>query len=660
MFEKWNSMLNQSALTLANITWLLAAMAFVIAPHVARMPIWVTAVCIAAGGWRWWIARRALRVPPWWLMGLIAVAVAIGTRLEYGRWFGREVGVALLIIMLCLKILEMRMKRDAMIPIFMGFFLAMTNFMYSQTILMGIYMLVCVWIFIAALIGFNRINTEATLKQRLAPAGWLLLQAIPMMLVLFFLFPRLSGALWSMPQDERAQMGLSDSMSPGDISKLSVSEAVAFRVEFDGAVPQTEDLYWRGPVLGEQDGRAWRMYPVASRAKLDYTPQGPPIRYTVTLQPHNKPWLFALDLPAAAPDDAYFLADFQLRSRTPVANLKAYGITSHLRYAIGTGLGPRELQPYLNFDARLNPRAIAYGKKLKVDFPDPKVLTEALLSRYNKEFDYTLEPPRLGANPVDEFFFDTKKGFCEHYAGSFVLLLRAAGIPARVVTGYQGGEINPLTRQLVVRQAEAHAWSEVWFADLGWVRIDPTFAVSPLRINRGMSEAFGPIGVMNTLIDADKLGLLRQIAFSWDAMNTQWNRWVVGFSQDRQRDFLEGLGMRDVDWRSIAIWLIASVLATGGVTALFLFVRAVQTHKEPLVSAYERLCGKLAKTGVARAPHEGPLDYWRRLTLLRPKEAKKAGPLFATYVALRYATNVEKHSRDVRDFIWQVRRFRLE
>ena len=653
-------MLNKSALTLANITWLLAAMAFVIAPHAVRMPLWVTAVCIAAGGWRWWIARHALRVPPWWLMVLIAVAVAIGARLEYGRWFGREVGVALLIIMLCLKILEMRMKRDAMIPIFMGFFLAMTNFMYSQTILMGLYMLACVWIFIAALIGFNRINTEATLKQRVVPAGWLLLQSIPLMLVLFFLFPRLSGALWSMPQDERAQMGLSDSMSPGDISKLSVSEAVAFRVEFDGAVPQTEDLYWRGPVLGEQDGRAWRMYPVASRAKLDYTPQGPPIRYTVTLQPHNKPWLFALDLPAAAPADAYFLADFQLRSRTPVANLKAYGITSHLRYAVGTGLGPRELQPYLKFDTTLNPRAIAYGKQLKADVPDPKVLTETLLSRYNKEFDYTLEPPRLGANPVDEFFFDTKKGFCEHYAGSFVLLLRAAGIPARVVTGYQGGEINPLTRQLVVRQAEAHAWSEVWFADLGWVRIDPTFAVSPLRINRGMSEAFGPIGVMNTLIDADKLGLLRQVAFSWDAMNTQWNRWVVGFSQDRQRDFLEGLGMRDVDWRSIAIWLIVGVLATGGVTALFLFVRTMHMHKEPLVRAYERLCDKLAKTGVARASHEGPIDYWQRLTLLHPKEAERAGPLFAAYVALRYAKNVEKHSRDVRDFIWQVRRFRLE
>lgn len=652
-------MLNQTALTLSNITWLLAAMAFVIAPHAVRLPIWITALCIAAGAWRWWIARHALRVPPWWLMGLIAVAVATGARFEYGRWFGREVGVALLIIMVCLKVLEMRMKRDAMIPIFMGFFLAITNFMYSQTILMGLYMLVCVWIFVAALIGFNRINTEATLKQRLIPAGWLLLQAIPMMLVLFFLFPRLSGSLWSMPQDERSQTGLSGSMSPGDISKLSVSEAVAFRVEFAGPVPDTQELYWRGPVLGEQDGRAWRMYPVPRREKLDYLPKAPPIRYTVTLQPHNKFWLFALDLPAAAPDNAYFLADFQMRSNTPVANLKAYDMTSHLRYTVGTGLRNQELQPYLNYDAGLNPRAIAYGKKLREENPDPKVLVELLLGRYNKEFEYTLEPPLLGPNPVDEFFFDTKKGFCEHYASSFVLLLRAAGIPSRVVTGYQGGEVNPITRQLVVRQSEAHAWSEVWFADLGWLRVDPTFAVSPLRINRGMSETFGPIGVMNNLIEADKLGILRQISYSWDAVNTQWNRWVVGFSQDRQKDFLERLGMREVDWRSMAIWLIVAVFSTGAVAGILLYVRAVQTRKEPIAYAFERLCRKLAKTGVERAPHEGAMDYWQRLQQLRPNIAQKVAPLFETYVALRYGAPIEGEPGNVRQFVWRVRRFRL-
>jgi hypothetical protein len=237
--------------------------------------------------------------------------------------------------------------------------------------------------------------------------------------------------------------------------------------------------------------------------------------------------------------------------------------------------------------------------------------------------------------------------------------LRAAGIPARVVTGYQGGEVNPITRQLVVRQSEAHAWSEAWFTDLGWVRIDPTFAVSPLRINRGMAGTFGPIGVMNTLIDADKLGVLRQISYSWDAVNTQWNRWVVGFTQDRQRDLLEGLGMRDVDWRSMAIWLIVAVISTGGIAGIFLYVRAIQTRKEPLVVAYDRLCRTLSKAGVSRELHEGPVDYWRRLGEIRPALAQKVAPLFESYVALRYAARVEGQS-SVRDFAWRVRRFRAD
>ncbi|MEI6738525.1 MAG: DUF3488 domain-containing protein, partial [Pseudomonadota bacterium] len=229
--------LNHSALTLANVTWLLAAMAFVIAPHVQRLPWWVTTVCVAAGLWRWWIARNGLRTPAWWLMGAIALAITAGAFAEYRRLFGREVGVTLLIVMLCLKVLEMKLKRDAMVVIFLGFFLALTNFLYSQTIAMGAYMFICVWIFIATLIGFNRIHTEPTIRERLVPSAWLMLQAIPMMLVLFFLFPRLTGPLWSMPQEAQARTGLSGSMSPGDISKLSQSDALAFRVEFEGAVP---------------------------------------------------------------------------------------------------------------------------------------------------------------------------------------------------------------------------------------------------------------------------------------------------------------------------------------------------------------------------------------------------------------------------------------
>jgi transglutaminase-like putative cysteine protease len=648
-------MLNQGTLTLANITWLLAAMGFVIAPHIVRLPLWISAVCIAAGGWRWWIARRGLRTPPWWLMGLIAFGVTAGARLEYGRIFGREVGVTLLIAMLCLKVLEMRRKRDAVIVIFLGFFLALTNFLYSQSLLMGAYMLGCVWIFVATLVGFNRMVSEASLRERAMPAFWLVVQAIPLMLVLFFLFPRLSGPLWRMPGEDQASTGLSDEMTPGDISKLSQSEAVAFRVDFEAAVPQNENLYWRGPVLGQQVGRSWRMYNVNRIAKPDYQPQSAPINYRVTLQPNNKPWLFALDMPAVAPPESFFLGDYQLRSDTLVSSLKAYEMSSHLAYRAGLELTPGDRSRYLQYNANLNPRTQEYAKKLRDENADPKVLIEKLMARYNGEFEYTLEPPRLGANNIDEFLFDTKKGFCEHYAGSFVLVLRAAGIPARVVTGYQGGEVNPITRQLVVRQSEAHAWSEVWLEDLGWIRADPTFAVSPLRINRGMSEALGPITTFNRLIDADKLGILRQLAFSWDAVNSQWNRWVIGFNQDRQRNLFEAFGIFDMDWRDLGIALIVSVFAVGGVVGLFLLLRIYQRRVDPAVAAYQRFCAKLAKVGLVRAPQEGPMDFRARVERERPDLSEAATTVIEAYVKLRYAPADNKAS--VADFAKLVRRF---
>jgi protein-glutamine gamma-glutamyltransferase len=473
--------------------------------------------------------------------------------------------------------------------------------------------------------------------------------------------------LWSIPQDDQSISGLSDSMSPGDISKLSMSEAVVFRVDFENAVPQNENLYWRGPVLGQQLGKSWVPYSVAEREKLEYEPQGPLTKYRVTLQPHNKPWLFALDLPAIRPNDAFFLADFQLRSRMPVTALRAYEMASHLNYRVGTDLPPRERSRYLAIDRRLNPRAIAYGQKLAEEHTDQKVLVETLMKLYNTQFTYTLEPPKLGANPMDEFLFDTKQGFCEHYAGSFVLVLRAAGIPSRVVTGYQGGEINPITRQLVVRQSDAHAWSEVWFADLGWVRIDPTFAVSPLRINRGFSAAIGPVGMFNTMMEADKLGVLKQLRYSWDAVNNQWNQWVVGFNNDRQKSLMDQLGVKDMDWRTLAIWLIAGIVLASGSVGLFLMLRMYRTRKEPVVAAYEALCAKLARAGVTRAPHEGPVALLARLDAKRPKLAQQVAPLFESYVALRYSPLAEPKTNDetvttrqkLREFISAVRQLRI-
>jgi transglutaminase-like putative cysteine protease len=652
--------INQSALTLGNVTWLTAAMAFVIAPHTSHLAWWVSAVCVAAGGWRWWIARHALRTPPWWVMALLAIAITIGAFLEYRRLFGREVGVMLLIAMLCLKMLEMRMKRDAMIVIFLGFFLALTNFLYSQTIAMGAYMLICVWLFIATLIGFNRIGTEPSIRERLVPSAWLLVQAIPMMIVFFFLFPRINGPLWMTPSEGAARTGLSESMAPGDISKLSQSDALAFRVEFDGPVPNSNDLYWRGPVLGLQVGKGWRMYESMPVDRIEYTPLSPAINYRVTLQPHGKNWLFALDVPNKIPPNSMVLPDYQLRSREPVSALRAYEMSSHLNYRIDAERSQSELARYLQYNPRINQRTIAFGKQMRERFPDPQTLIEELMRMYNREFTYTLEPPPLGENPMDEFLFDTKLGFCEHYAGSFALIMRAAGIPTRVVTGYQGGEVNPITRQLIVRQAEAHAWTEVWLPEQGWLRVDPTFAVSPLRINRGVNAALGPVGVFDTMADADKLGILRQMAYTWDAINSEWNRWVVGFNADRQRGLFEGLGMPDVDWRTLSIWLVVGIAVAGGGVGLIVLALAYRNRKPAVEAAFEAFCARIARqsASLARMPYEGPESYRQRLRREAPELADEAEPILFAYIQARYANNCDQQREANRNFVRLARRFR--
>lgn len=644
-------------LDVRNLMWLLAAMVIVVAPHMLRLPPWVAILFIVLVGWRAWIAWSALRSPPRVFMWGLTIAATLATFQQYGRIFGRESGVTLLIVMAALKLLEMRNQRDVTLSIYLGFFLVITNFLFSQSIPLGIYMLACVWIFVGTLVGFNRTGSAPTLGERMRPAGALLVQSLPLMIAFFILFPRAQGPLWALPQDSRSgQTGLSESMTPGNIANLIKSDAIAFRVKFEEKLPPYQSLYWRGPVLVDFDGATWRMPELPGGGNFVYARKERLTKYTVTLEPHNKTWLFALDVPAELPPDSYMLSDLQLRARRPINQRYRYEMASWLTYQYGLRPSQYIQPPALRFDETRNPRTVALGRQWARENPDPRAILSKAAQFFGTGYTYTLEPPLLDpVNPYDDFLFTSKAGFCEHYAGSFTLLMRAAGIPARVVTGYQGGEVNPLNAELIVRQADAHAWSEIWVKDEGWVRIDPTGAVSPLRVENGVNAALGPIGVIPSLIAADVFGILSNLRFAWQMMNSQWDQWVVGYNLDRQRQFFSQLGMPSVDWRTLGLWLMVSTFVLGGLLSLGLVFRERPRRREASAASWDRFCNKLALAGLQRAPHEGPIDFLHRVKAARPELAASVEEIIGRYVQARYGDGASKDdlralARLVRDF----------
>jgi len=653
------AVLHSPALDVRNVLWLLASMAFVVAPHVPRLPVWVGVFCLLIVAWRGWLAWNALRFPPRWLVLTLAVGAAVATWLSYGRLFGRDAGVTLLIVMAAMKLLEMRTQREVVLAIYLGFFLVMTNFLFSQSIPLGLYLLACVWLFVATLVGFHRVGRTPTIRERLVPAGALLLQSLPLMAVFFLLFPRVQGPLWALPQDARAgTTGLSDSMTPGNISQLIQSDALAFRVQFEDRIPPFTTLYWRGPVMWAFDGGTWKMTEFSPMGTLNYAKAQQPVKYAITVEPHGKHWLFALDVPGNVPPGASIRHDLQIRSVRPVDARMRYDMVSYLDYEYGERLNAGFKRFALALDESRNPRTIALGRQWQRELADPAAIVNRAFQYFNREFTYTLEPPALGpVHPYDEFLFDTKRGFCEHYAGSFALLMRAAGIPSRIVTGYQGGEVNPFNNELIVRQADAHAWVEIWLEGRGWIRVDPTGAVSPLRVEGGVNAAFGPIGAMSSLIAADKFGILSSIHYGWQLVNSQWDQWIVGYNVDRQRQFLASLGMgTTIDWRSLAMWLVGGTFLAGGLIAVGLLLRDLPRRGEASLVAWRRFCQKLSAVGLARAPHEGPVDYLHRVVKARPELEGPAGEITERYVAARYGSGATRD--ELRELVRLVRAFR--
>lgn len=636
-----------------NLYWLLASLALAIGPHLGHLPLWVGPLCAALGLWRVMVERGRTKFPNKALLLLLTAVAAGGLLLHYHTLLGRDAGVALLVVMIALKLMEMKSPRDTMVVLFLSYFLVITGFLYSQSIPMALYLFVVVWVTTTTMIGYHDVNRGLAVRPRLRLAGALLIQAVPLMLVLFVLFPRVPQ-LWALPKDAHTGVtGLSDSMSPGAISQLIQSDAVAFRVQFDGAPPPSSQRYWRGPVLWDYDGRTWstRTPPGGDAPQVELL--GEPLRYTLTLEPHNQRWLFALELPAALPPDSRARADMQIVARNPVQQRLRYSLASHPRYRLGGELNEAERQRALRLPPQTNPRTRELAARWRDSGAgDAAIVDEALGMFRNQNFFYTLRPPLLGTQAMDDFLFNTRRGFCEHYAGAFVYLMRAAGVPARVVTGYQGGAPNPLGDYFIVRQSDAHAWAEVWLAGRGWVRVDPTAAVSPDRVEEGIAAAL-PVAELPLALAQLDVAWLQRVRLSWDLVNNNWNQWVLGYGHERQRSFLARFHASLASWQGMTIALVSAVAVLLLAIALWMLWHVPRRGVDPVQAAYARFCARLARRGLMRAPNEGPADFALRAAQARPELAGEIGRITDLYVRLRYGpepAGVDALRRAVRGF----------
>ena len=647
MARQWRPMSRDKADTLL----LLVACVLVLAPHALHVAPWIMAASFALLAWRGWITLRGNRMPPRWVLAPVAVLTLPGVYLTYQTYFGRDAGVAMLVLLLSCKLLEMRARRDLFVVVCLCFFLLLTNLFYSQSIGTALLMIAATVAILTTQLSFQYTGAVPPLKRRLQMVCKIFGLAAPLTLVLFFLFPRIQGPLWGLPSDaQTSRSGMSETMAPGNIAKLALSDEIAFRANFNTPMPARAALYWRGIVLGNYDGRTWSRLQVQNHAgrAVSIRAKSAPISYQVTLEPNGQRWLYALDVPQTVPEIAdnpvTVNTDLQLLATRLITQRIRYDAVSVVSYDLQPDADPIGLQDWLDLPPGFNPQTHALAAQLRNQSDDNPTLIRTVLSRFREQpFRYTLEPPRLGRNAVDDFLFGTRAGFCEHYASAFVVLMRALDIPARVVTGYQGGQVNPVDGFLTVRQSDAHAWAEVWLQGRGWVRVDPTAAVAPERIERNGSPQRLPsefAGLMQ--LDLSEHGWIAGLNLRIEAISNGWNQWVLNYTPSRQKSLIESLGFDHVDWGVLTLLMLGAGSTIMTIIGAALFWK--RTKVDPLAALYRRFCADMARHGVTRALHEGPRTYAERLTAPDSPLSARSRSAIARFMALYEAALYDRHS----------------
>lgn len=645
------------------LTWMSISLMLAVFPTFFYLPLWGPLFFAACATWRWWIERRGLALPNKWMRAALFSGACIFI-VAVQRLDGSTSALAFLLVLVSLKLLELQNRRDYIVTALLGYFLVLSGFFFNQSLLLALYTLTAL---VVNTLALTMACGAAPARPSLRLALSLCAQTIPIVVILFIFFPRIEGQfLLFSGRSRTAQAGMSDRLNPGEMARLAENEDTAFRAEIPGEFTVTpRELYWRGPVLAQCNGLAWSAVPLQLDPTLPPAPgeSGNGVKLVpqrITLEPHQNRWLFALDRPiASATKDTFFASGGSLEHRRPVLHKLLYNVTS--RVATSASPLPGELAPvsarYLQLPRTLSPRVRALGEgwRRAVKRGDGEVVVAALEYFRANNFAYTLAPGEYpGADPLDDFLFNRRRGFCEHFAAAFSTLMRVAGVPSRVICGYQGGRLNWLGSHLTILQSDAHAWSEVWLAGRGWVRVDPTAMVAPERVSLG-AESFNALAQLGTLSATERLQELfrlnnptgirwamKNFSMAWDTLDLQWNLRVIGYNFDAQGDMLRDLGFGRFGIFGGAMGLLLGLGIGTGMFALFLYLRSRSIERPgaragALQKIYGRFCRAVARAGgPERAPHEGPLDFAARASLALPASAAPIAQITRLYVDTHY------------------------
>ena len=648
--------------------FLLAVIAWIMLPQVQHTPWWTSAFAAALLLWR---ARLALTSAPlpgrWVLAGVLAIAIG-ATWATHKTIVGRDAGVTLVVMLLALKTLELRARRDAMVVFFLGFFVLLSNFFYSQSLPTAMAMVLGLMGLLTALVNAHMTAGKPPLTQALRTASWLALWGAPVMVSLFLFFPRMAP-LWGVPADDMAgRSGLSENMRVGEVAALALDDSVALRIRFDtpgGQEPPANTLYFRGPVLSQFDGRNWQADPVLdAMAEPQLRVSGEPIRYQMLIEPSKRRWLTLLDAartepqipPGASVGRLRMSSSLQWLSWRPITDVLRVDAQSHLDFSHGPLQLTPELKRYLQLPAGSNPRTQALGEHLQAELraqpgagaDTDRLIASALQRLKTGGYTYTLEPGVVDSDhTADDFWFDSKQGFCEHIASAFAVLMRSMGVPARIVTGYQGGDRNSVDNYWTVRNSDAHAWTEVWIAGRGWVRVDPTGAVAPSRVGQFQRLSPPPGAFASAVGNFVDTGTLEKLRAVWEAVNNRWNQWVINYTQSRQLNLLQSLGFESPSWTDLLRLLAGSLSALA--LLWLIWARATRPQRDGWSQLMHAARLRLQRAGIASGACDSARSLSRRVQESWAKESASA-PL-ATAVSdwlldmerLRYApsSNIE-------------------